>query len=482
MSDQNPPTDPNPQVPTFVAPPSTPSAAGFAGFSGSIDPPPTSPPTPGLPPTSPPPPDDGNLSAGANSKPPAGEQRPLPNLLSQLGAGGGVLIALGLFFITLDEGANRGGTIFISSIFALGGVALMLWNRDHKAITAGVALSGLATIPLIGAVVNLSGSAEAFLSTLTSSGSELRNKQMSMLALLAIIWLLCYVLSPARRHAFFLGAALFAIWLIPMTFFSTSATTETLGSLSSSLDFSTATPISPSEFDESASIDDFNDLDDLDDLDSTGGFDTSGLFDSLGSQTQPIRDLPRKLGFTSIAFGAAYLALAGMLDSRGDKRAATAGFAAAIVILWQGLAHLGGDMSATTVGILGIIIAVAGLALGVQGERRFTAWSSVALGVTSMVSIVGDHMDDPIKMGYTLAFIGASVAFAASLMNREQPRPMASSTWTPPPGAAPTPDSSTPGGSPPSQPPSQPQWPTAPAENPWAPPTTGTSGDDSLPE
>ncbi|MCB0971929.1 MAG: hypothetical protein KDA97_10525, partial [Acidimicrobiales bacterium] len=178
--------------------------------------------TPGTDPTVPGPvaPAPGAPATAGDDEGPAGA-RPRPALWSLVAAAGGLLAALGLVALLSepDIADERALVVAVSAIFEVLGIVLVVLARDRRAAAGGVALSLLAALPLVNALVvdpnDLFGAFDDL--------DSLRNQQLTILGLLAIIWLALYAFGPARRYGALLGGALLAIWSIPMTWFSFEA-------------------------------------------------------------------------------------------------------------------------------------------------------------------------------------------------------------------------------------------------------------------
>lgn len=348
------------------------------------------PPTPAESPWAPPPPPQaGEPAAEPRAIKAEGRSRPLPHGASLLAAAGGLVASVGLQLI-LNEGdvaEDRAITILVAMVFTVVGAALVLLNRTRRAAAGGVALMALALVPLVQAIF------QPDVESLFTDGDAYRNSQMATLACLAVLWLACWAFGPTRRYGVFLGAAALALWMVPMTFLSTTAATDTFDSIGSGL---TSTP--------DAIGDPFDD--------------DIGAIDDLGGLGQPDDALPLKLGLTSLFFGGAYLTVAALWDWSGDARAATPLFAVAPLILYQALVDLTDDLTAVGTGVLGIVLGSIGIWLGVRGRRRFTSWAGVAAVAFGLISAVVDVLDEaePSTAGAILAFIGITAVLVVSFL------------------------------------------------------------------
>ncbi|HWJ98488.1 MAG TPA: hypothetical protein VNQ33_10040, partial [Acidimicrobiales bacterium] len=146
--------------------------------------------------------------------------RPAPTAASMVAVGGGLLAAAGLFALLseLDGYAQRTTGLAISLLFVALGVAISVVNRSSRAAAGGVALSIIGVVPF---TVYVFANADLFDQF---SGGEVDGNPWTglrwtiTLALItaAGLWLVGYLFVPTRRYGAFLGAALLAVWLIPL--------------------------------------------------------------------------------------------------------------------------------------------------------------------------------------------------------------------------------------------------------------------------
>ena len=333
------------------------------------------------------------------------EERPRPAIASLASAVGGIIATFGLFaLISSDDVADsRTGIIALSLLFVVIGVAITWVARSQRALAGGVAISALAVVPLFNALFQ---DPQDVLDALGDIG-KYRNIQMGVLACLAAVWLLSYALGPGKRHAFFLGAGILALWLIPMTWFSLSATERALAPLNQLT--SQADPFSL-DTSGSGSLDPTGSLGDL------GGDDGSGasLFGQQGDD-----HLPLKLGLTSLLFGSAFLALGGSLDRALRPRMATPFFAAAAITLWQAIGYLEPDLKVTGASLVALVLGCIGIWLGTRGGRRFTSWLGVAAASVAVVRLVSEALDDkPGSTGAVLTVVGLGILVGVVVLER----------------------------------------------------------------
>ena len=364
--------------PTFVAPTVPPGAA-------------TLPPAPPLPPA---PIARATRSGSADE---SGERgRPLPSVASLVAAIGGIVLVSGLFAILSepDIASKQATMVAISAAFTAVGAGLVLLNRSRRSAAGGVALAALAVVPLVSSVFQ----GPDDIRSLFTDPTGYRNTQLAILATLSVVWLVCYRFGPGRRYGLFLGAALVAMWLIPMTYFSTTATADTIGQFSSGT--LTLDPGSTSS------------------TDPFGG--SSTTFGDPFAPPASSDSLPLKLGLTSLVFGGAYLLAAAKRDADGDARMATPFFAVAPIVLFQALTYLQEDLKTLGTSLLGIALGAVALGLGVRAGRRFTAWIGVASIAFSVVALVSDAFDDAsVSTGITLAAIGLVTVLVITWLESE---------------------------------------------------------------
>ena len=384
--------------PTFVpAAPPAPSSYGGAAQLGS--------PSPAEP--APTPAEPGGSAGGIVLT------RPTPTPTSMVAAGAGLLVTAGLFFLMteLDGLEQRGLAIGLSLLFVVLGVTLSTINRSTRAAAAGVAISALAVVPLVFSLF-----ADADLLTDLSGGTfdgsswrDLRGTASLVLASAAALWLLGYVLNPSRRFGFYLGAALVAIWLIPIVNIQVDATADLFSSFGSATTFQPV-PTDPgagSGFDSG--------------LDSGSG--SGSEFDSGSGFEADLPDIPdpsTKLGVVSLGFGAAYLAFAAARDRRRDRAMATAVLAPAIFILVTALAQLAGHVGWAGIGLLAIGVGGAISAVGLLAGRRASSWIGLFVATVGVGWLVARSLEDsPRAIGTALTVLGVAIALALGATARK---------------------------------------------------------------
>lgn len=388
--------------PSFESPPGFPATGGLPP-----SPPPSLPPSPspasGLPPASPAPPEPDPAGRPGRrgsirevwSPGPGDGDRPVPTLASMLAVGAGLLVAAGLLFL-LDEldSDQRTTGIVISLLFLALGVTLSVVNRSSRVATAGVAISLVAVAPL---AVYLFAT-QSFFDDLNGTDANpfdgIRGTVNLMLVTATVLWLAGYLLGPGRRYGVYLGAALLALWTIPMFNIQVSAAETAFAPFQDI----TVTPI-PSDpgFD-----------------DPSFGDPSNSQFDEDFTFEEPeLTDPSTKLGVVSLAFGAAYLLGAAWRDRRGDRRMATAFLAPALIVLIEAVALLSGHVGWVGWGVLTTATGGAILAVGLRGGRRASSWIGIGLATLGFGSLVAEGLSDsPRAIGGALTLIGVVAVLA----------------------------------------------------------------------
>jgi hypothetical protein len=196
------------------------------------------------------------------------------------------------------------------------------------------------------------------------------------------------------------------------------------------------------DFDDDVfSDDDFGQFEDFDEFDEFGQFEDDPFGPGFGEFEQeqvfadPFDGAARRIGWTTLLFGAAYLLAAVALDRARDHRRATAFFAVASPLLYLGISQVAGD-SLRTNSLLLMVGGAAAAWAGSRGDRRFTAWLGTWVGAGALVTLVVDEVGDSgTAVGFTLLLLGLAIAAAAVAFDRSSgagPAPAA-------PGGAPTP-------------------------------------------
>lgn len=317
-----------------------------------------------------PPPGGGGGALGVKFQ---GGPRPWPRLPSILAAVGGLLAlgSLAIFLSELPERHPRYPGLLVSLLFVAIGVAALLLLRNRPAATAGVVVSAVALVPLlIFAFIDPKRPEPAF-----SSLQKGKTTVTLILLLAGLAWVAAYLFGPGRGAAFYLGAALLALWGVLLV--------------------QIATP-SPSRYRSSTEFDP-----------SSGG---SG-FDPFAPLRSAVKDTATRAGLVSLIVGLLYLVLAARLDRRGDGRPATPLFATAALVLTVGVLALGNQLKVQGASLLGIALGAVTMLLGTRAGRRFTSWYgglAVAVGFLALLIRVTDGPNK--TSGVLVLLVGVGLA------------------------------------------------------------------------
>ncbi|HWJ64432.1 MAG TPA: hypothetical protein VNS19_20840 [Acidimicrobiales bacterium] len=442
-----PSSNPSPP-PGFAPPPAFEAAPSFGGSPSYGGTPPFPPPAP---PTEPQAeaPTHSNWRALIAPTEPVDSPRPAPTLASMVAVGGGLLAAGGLFSLLgeLDGYDQRVVGLAISLLFVALGVAISVLNRSSRAAAGGVALSILAVIPF---TLYIFANADLF-DLFSDEGptgdpwSGVRWTVTLMLGTAAVLWLAGYLFVPTRRYGAYLGAALVAIWLIPLFNLQLSAIEDAVGSFGPVTTFNTI-PSDPGfdsgfgdpTFDDPSFEDDFGQFDE-----DFGQFDEDfGQFDEDVSAFEEPDDPSTRMGVVSLVFGAAYLGFAGWRDRKGDARMATAALVPAIIALYAGSSLLAAHIGWFGRGLLGLLVGGAVLAVGLRGKRRASSWIGLFLATVALGSLVVEPFDEsPRAVGAVLTVLGVAIALAVGRTASGPRDPAAGPAPEPPaPPAPPAPE------------------------------------------
>jgi hypothetical protein len=468
MSDGTSGQDDTPEVPPG-APVFLPPAAAYEAPTGTLA-------ESGPEPTAAAPPDRPALGGGSGGA--ADHPRPVPSLSAMVGVGGGLLMVAGLFsgLAELDSYDQRWIGLLVSLLFTVLGVVITVINRSSRSAAAGVALSAIGVIPL---TLFLWINADIFKDFAGETPDidpfdGLRGTITLILLTAAGLWLIAYFAGPGRRYGFYLGAALIALWLIPMNQIAISAAGDAFQQVSSS--FGSVDPgISVDDDGTFVPDDDFGTFDEDGNLvpdDQFGTFDEDGNFvpsdefdedpfdQSFEEEPAPfeapdVDDPTTRLGVTSLLFGGAYLAMALVRDRRGDAKMATAFVAVAIPILTIGFQLLAANLATVAWCALLFAIGAAVVTIGVRGGRRFSSWFGVAAATIAVIVLVADTIDgSPVAAGAVLTVLGLVLALGVGRWDERSRGPVstdpASPSSPPPAPDAPPPAATVP--SPPAPP------------------------------
>jgi hypothetical protein len=315
-------------------------------------------------------------------------RRAEPRLWISLAGAGCALAVAGIVIISGDaqvgdEGFSDGSRvpgIILCLVVAAAGYGLLHWFAESPAATAGVTAIALAVPP--------------FFYFLTFDGDNAPPwSAEGILALSALVWLVSYLIGPARGRPLLLGAGLVAVVLLAFQFAEEpfSAGFETT--------FVDESPFGPDE-------------------------PLPGDGESTSETDEPD---PTTLGIIALVFGVAYLATARLLDRREFAGTATPFVVASLAALPAGIAFLGEDLEAAGAGGFSIVAGLGVAWVGARGERRASTVigaGGVALGI---VLIIADAMEEssPTSIGIALLVACAAVALGAQLLHmltRETPQ------------------------------------------------------------
>jgi hypothetical protein len=383
-------------------------------------------------------------------------RRAEPRLWISLAGAGCALAVAGVVIISgdaqvgedgLSDGSRLPGIVLCLAVAAVG-YALLHWFAEAPAATAGVTAIALAVPPFF------------YFLTFDADGAPPWSAE-AILALSAVVWLVSYVMGPARGRPLLLGAGLVAVVLLAFQFMEQPFST---GFEATFVDESPFAPEEPFPGEEPFPEDEFT--------------------------TQGAEPDPTTLGIISLVFGGAYLVAARLLDRRGFAGTATPFVVASLAAIPAGIAFLGDDLEAAGAGAAAIVAGLAVAWLGARSGRRASTVigaGGVALGI---VLITADAMEDssPTSIGIALLVAGGSVALAAQLLHMQtgespqmtpgpsvfgRPRPPTDmhAAWQPPGGHQPGPwQPPVPGPPPGAQPQPEPQ---PPPTSPLPPPPRG---------
>jgi hypothetical protein len=377
------------------------------------------------------------------------QRRPEPRMWVAVAAVGCALAVFGLFLISGDaqagdsegDGSNVPG-IVLCLVVVLAGYALMQLLRDAPAASAGVTavILGLPALALF----------------LTIDVDDVPPFSIELfLGLPALVWGVSYLVGPGRGRPVLLGFALVFAWLFVLQLVEDPFASGDLG-----------TVVEGGVFDEGPVPGD------LDEEFGDPGLDEELPTDShvFGQTGQPDATT---IGWISVVFGAAYLAVSRRFDKRQLAGVGTPFVGAGHAALVAGIVLLADDLKASGVGLVFFFVGIVVARLGaLSGRRVTTIIGAVEIGVGATI-VLGDSMDDagPTSFGTALFVLGAAIAVLAQVFHistgeppQTTPGPSSFPRWSParlrvgttPTGEAPSPWAGppTPGGAPP----------------PWAPP------------
>ena len=348
---------------------------------------------------------------------PSGGPRLPASLTSLIAVGGGLLVAGGLFTALgeLDSYDQRWIGLLISVLFMTLGVVLSVINRSARSAAAGVAVSVIAVLPLTAFLFVNSDVFGRFAGSSTSD--EVTNPFRGlaavitlMLLMAATLWLAGYLLGPGRRYGIYLGAALLALWLIPMSNIGIRSVKSTVGSFQTTFDSSSSGSGSFDPSTGSSSDPDFN---------PNGSTFDSGIVGDGAEDPFPepdIDDPSLALGVVSMLFGSVYLFMARRRDRHGDARMATAILVPALIILTSAYDFLAPHLAIVPEGILLFLLGASAIWVGVRGGRRFSAWYGLAAATLAVFLVVADLLEShPTLAAAALTILGVTIAIGAGI-------------------------------------------------------------------
>jgi hypothetical protein len=309
-------------------------------------------------------------------------RRAEPRLWISLAGAGCAIAVTGVVIISGDaqvseEGFSDGSRlpgIILCLVVAAGGYALLRWFAETPAATAGVTAIALAVPPFF------------YFLTFDADGTPPWSAE-GILALSALVWLVSYVMGPARGRPLLLGAGLVAVVLLAFQFVEEPFSAGFEETTVDESPFATADPF-------------------------------TGDDEFAGQDDEPD---PTTLGIISLVFGAAYLVAARLLDRRGFAGTATPFVAASLAAIPAGIAFLGEDLEAAGAGAAAIVAGLLVAWLGARSGRRASTVigaGGVALGI---VLIIADAMQEssPTSIGIALLVAGGAVALGAQLLHMQ---------------------------------------------------------------
>ena len=441
--------------------------------------------------------------------------RPLPLVTSLAGAAGAVFLlgSLALFLSELNGDSRRLGGLLVCLLFQGLGVGLMVLTRGRASTTTGVGLTALAVIPL---VIYLFVDVDNPSKTIDSPSGFTNTATLILLAS-AAAWLVGYFVGPGRRYGIYLGAALVAMWLVavvqivdnpinqifnPFASQSFGAETkfESVGSAIGPDDYSSDGGYAggfgendPYEDDFFSDTDSYTDdgfaVPSQDDFGS--GFDDDFDYEDDYMYGDPYADLENpstKLGWASLVFGGAYLALAAWRDRRGDARMGTPFVAVATPILLFGLAFLSDDFGQSGTAMLAIAIGAAQVFVGTRQGRRFTSWIGLLVATFGVLDLVEQAVGDSARVSaIVLLILGVGVTILALTLDgglnvgRDDNGPSGPAGPPVPPAGHGDPAANPVGSGAPASAWSSPTAPTSPAGSPWSTPSAPPEGPPTSP-
>jgi len=314
--------------------------------------------------------------------------RPLPTSGSTLAGVGIGLVVFGVIIwaggyatsgvaSSLDGGGGSSSHNWLGIVLSLGvtalGYAVAAVARRGPLATAGVAASALG-VP----------TALAFITLDLTGGDPINVDAVFVVSI--VVWLISYAVMPgARGHGFYLGLGALALWIYLIIKISPS-----LPSLPAAL-FARAF-VGPDAF---------------------GGSD-------------PTKDLG-SLTAMSFILGAAFYAVAFVLDSAGHRGSATPLVAAAFPITVGGFLFAAKDFGQTGEGVALLLVGFVLVLLAARSQRRFTTWAwgfGILVGIFLLIQKASPDNNTSAGLLFILCGLilaGLGVVVASALGEREYP-------------------------------------------------------------
>jgi MFS family permease len=358
-------------------------------------------------------------------------ERARPTLPALAGAAGALVTLCGLvlLFEDIEPDEARVVGLALSLLTVLVGFGLMLSERQGALRTAGVGLAAGAALP--------------FAIVLVNDPVEIDSRTDVLLTGLVtvLVWLVLFVLSPARGHGLFLGLALLGAWVAAVSqtapesslswfnpLFQVDAVRPTDSTPSTVLvpeppslptftvpTFGTPPTLTVPDFPEPRTTEPtFPPFPTFAPLEEEGG--TSLGPAALAASTQPLDEgdepfePPVAHAVVSILFGLVYLAAAALLDKARLPRPAGAFVAVGVPVLAFGVVSLGPRYGATTLSAAAVGMGSVLAAVGVGGGRRFSGWAGAAVLVGGAIGLVAEALEDPGDVeAVAMLLVGAAV-------------------------------------------------------------------------
>jgi hypothetical protein len=305
-----------------------------------------------------------------------GERRAAPFLSHALGAGGGVLVALGAIVLGADNADDGGsGTVgaLLCALLIVAAIAVMLQSpgpaRSGCVGAIALAVPGLWFFQTTIESISLSTTALQFLSFAT--------------------FLVLFLVPPTRGRAILLGLALLFLWtLVVGEVAGTNKLTEIQTESSSEVIF------------DDGNFEDFDE----------------------DEETFPESNAETDAGVVSLIFGGGYLAAAWTLDRRRLVGLGTPFLAIGIAAAATGAIIVGVDAGAIGGGLIAVAVGLGVGFVGARGnDRRASVWLGALTAVAGVTVVIADivDIDDSASAFAILAIlVGAGIVVGAAFLSR----------------------------------------------------------------